>query len=233
VHRDWIRELLGVIDERYAALCRVEPRVAAFSRPDFSPALQEDEAEGFVRGLEEALFSVRDTGHFSSPMLPRPEKPQDQKTLNLFDTKNQASGERHLSREKLCQMAAAADLALRYDWPSSQIFIEPSNAVISGLACAVDIVVSDSTGRRIIFGEVKKCARLVEELVRDVRDCGHRGPHEMDACGSDQHKKFEALWKCRPEYFWAVGPGTRRAFRLRYAPSSIALDEPADVPRGS
>jgi len=231
VHRDWIRDLLGVIDDRYAALCPVEPRVAAFSLPDPSPELHVDEAEAFVRGLEEDLFSVRDTGHFSSPMLPRPEKPQDQRTLNLFDTRGRASGERLLSREKLCQMAAAADLVLRYGWPISQIFVEPSNAVIPGLAWSVDIVVLDPDERPIIYGEVKRSSRLVEELVRGVRDCGRRGPHETDECGSDQHRKFEALWKSRPQYFWAVGPGARRAFRLQYAPSFV-LDERDHIPRG-
>jgi hypothetical protein len=49
----------------------------------------------------------------------------------------------------------------------------------------------------------------------------------------DGEKKFAALAKYRPDYFWAVAPGYRKAFAVDYKGKAPLLKQVVDLPRSS
>ena len=231
MRRDWESELESFLREQWAALCRVDERAAQFSFPRIDPPLAEEEAQAFLRGVEEEIFWVRKEGYFSSPMFAGAKSPEEQKTQNLFDVRSRQTGERGLGREALCQMAAAADLVLTYGWSPDRIVIEPRKSDLGpGLDYAVDIGVFTAPRVPVILAEVKSHRSKIEDLVRQVQACAARGSH--GDCPSLQHKKWAALWATRPhtQYFWAVAPGCRRAYSLQYSAARVVLEEAPDIP---
>lgn len=231
IRRDWVSDLESFLRERWATLCRIDERAALFPFPRIDPPLAEEEAQAFLRGVEEEIFWVREEGYFSSPMFAGPKSPEEQKTQNLFNTRSRQTGERGLGREGLCQMAAAADLVLTYGWSPDRIVIEPRKSDLgAGLDWAVDIGVFAAPRVPVILAEVKSGQSKIEDLVRQIRACAEKGSH--GDCPSRQHNKWAALWATRPhtQYFWAVAPGCRRAYRLQYSATRVVLKEAPDIP---
>jgi hypothetical protein len=197
---------------QYEALCRVEPACAGFPMPAINPPLQEDEAGDFMRGLEAGLFNFDDHGYYQTPM---------RWVKGILFGHTPISGKRILSRETITQTAAASALVLSYKWPMAQVAIESGDL-------ALDLLVTDSSGRVVVGGEAKTTSPLLDAMLHEVQTCVLAD----EDCTHREHKKIRGLRKERPEFFWAVAPGDRRAFRVEYLRSRLVLEQVEDIPLG-
>ena len=202
-----------------------EPR----SKLRISPSIDPMEAADFLSGQRAALFTIDELGYAQSPLLPSPPaKNERQKLFQLFWHRG---NERFLFREGVCQLAAASALVVSYGWPKDQVRLEPNKSDLGDIAYGVDLIVTDRPGGdALIFGEVKRTSGLMAKLIQEVAHCGSKGAHAKSECGNAQHRKFAACWAKRPEYFWAVCPAGRKAFRLVYKQSSLDFVEIRDIP---
>ncbi len=174
------------------------------------PILDEQEAEDFLAGFTAELFTVDDLGYAQSAHLDevRPKKDRQQ-IFQLFwhgpkleNPSPEARRKRYLFREGVCQLAAVSALVLRYGWPREQVYLDPGKTLSGNLQYAVDLVVtSGATGQTVICGEVKRSTADLQALIRQFSDCCQRGAHGKNECNNSQHRKFEACWQSRPQYF--------------------------------
>lgn len=214
------------------------------------PELDEHESEDYLAGCEAGLFTIDELGFAQSTLLDVMKKSQTrQKVFQIFWHKS--GGERFLFREGACQLAAISALVLHYKWPREQVYLDPGKTTVRGLAYApnrekiyfnvkgkvtdlsyaVDIVVTNGAmGQVIICGEAKGSIKELDKLIRQFSDCCRRGVHSEAECKNKQHPKFEACWRLQPQYFWAVCPGSRRAFKLGYEEECITLMEVENLP---
>src|ERR1700722_20438051 len=104
---EWIEEAQACLGERYDRLRR--GRGSNLS-PTFviKPHLDASEAEHFVRGMQNGIFSVDDEGYVQSDVLPLPSrKGTRNKILCLFWWR---AGRPYLFREGICQVSTVAAL---------------------------------------------------------------------------------------------------------------------------
>jgi len=191
------------------------------------PPLHACEAEYFVRGLENGVFSIDDEGYVQSSVLPPSSRDSTRnKTLSLFWHR---AGRRYLFREGVCQISTVAALKLKYCVPLDQIKMEPTCP--DGLSWAVDILLKSPQGTNVAACEVKRDDRELKKLISGFRSCCGVGLHSKKECKfSKNHPKFELCHSLRPEYFMAVSPGQEVCLQLSYSGDFI---EGAEVPLSS
>lgn len=127
--RDWVKEAQNCLHKKYINFLQL--KLTEMTPLVIDPALEETEAQFFMRGLEEGLFSIDDEGYVQSELLPdRPRKNTKQKVLCLFWARN---GKWGLFREGVCQMATVFSLILKYGWLRAQILMEPPKAEFGNL----------------------------------------------------------------------------------------------------
>ncbi len=196
-----------------------------------APLLDEREAQDFLAGLRAGLFSIDDRGYAQSELLPASPAGQDRQKIFMMFWHTDAE-KRVLFREGVCQLAAASALVLEYGWPRDQVRLEPNKADLGGYAYGVDLIVSDRPGGRgVIFGEVKASASALATLMSEIAACGAQGEHDKSTCGRSQHPKAAVCLAKRPDFFWAVCPGTRKAFQISFNDSAMAFVETDDIPK--
>ena len=224
---DAISEVRKALSDWYVALPELSSDSAS---PKIKPPLDMEEAEDFLCGLREELFTVDSDGYVQSQFLPpAPAQKSRQEILQLFW---HYKGRRILFREGVCQLAAVSSLVARCGLPPASVRLEPNTGDVGDVAFGVDIIVRDPADDSVrICGEVKRntaeLSRLLEELTACLRD----GRHSKRDCIRKNHTKAEALWKLRPECFWAVCPGKRLAFHVQHRGSLITLEEIPGLPQ--
>src|SRR5258708_35003976 len=131
----WIAEAEICLRERFIRCAGGAKLASTFV---IKPPLHAGEAEYFVRGLENGIFSIDDEGYVQSTVLPpSSHKSTRNKTLSLFWHR---TGRRYLFREGVCQISTMAALKLKYGFPLDQIKMEPTYPGWPKLSCAVDIL---------------------------------------------------------------------------------------------
>lgn len=227
--RDYVAELETLLRGAYQTL-----RSTGSGPPiKFEPALDPIEAEDFLRGLERGLFHIEADGYVRSEFLPPGLSASGpRQTFQLFW--HRKDGLRHLFREGICQLAAASALVCRYGWPQDWVAMEPSKQEFGPLAYAVDLFVRDpDEGDIIIAGEAKRTHAGLRHLLHTIRSCGSRPPHARAQCeprDRANHPKAEFCQHWKPQFFWAICPGTRWSFELRYDGPHLVLREADDIP---
>jgi hypothetical protein len=186
---------------------------------DFHP----DEAIGFLRALDAGIVYVSDSGRCALPSVHRTTaKPTEP---CLFSRR--PDGSVYLAwREYITQVGAVASLVLDYGWPVGLVALDPRTLEF-------DVAGFASSGRdalMVVAGETKKTQRELSKLLTQMDAAGRSAGVPAQGSSTDGHKKYRGLLKERPQYFWAVAPGARRAFRVKYAGDSAALEEIADLP---
>jgi hypothetical protein len=132
---EWIKEAETCLRERFERCTGGANPASTFA---IKPPLHAYEAEYFIRGLENGLFSIDDEGYVQSTVLPPSSRePNRNKTLSLFWHR---TGRRYLFREGVCQISTMAALKLKYGFPLDQIKMEPAFPGWPKLSWAVDIL---------------------------------------------------------------------------------------------
>jgi hypothetical protein len=223
---EWIEEAETCLRERFIR-CAGGANLA--STLVIEPTLHAGEAEYFVRGLENGIFSIDDDGYVQSTVLPpSSRKSKRNKTLCLFWHR---TGRRYLFREGVCQISTMAALKLKYGFPLDQIQMEPTFPGRPELSWAVDILLKSPQGTETAFCEVKRSDGEWNRLIRDFKYCCEAGSHLKNECKfSRNHPKYALCVAIKPDYFMAVSPGREVCFQLSYSGDFIAI---AEVPLSS
>jgi hypothetical protein len=219
--REWIAEAEAYLRARFNRWA-----VGANLTPTFviRPTLDAREAEYFIRGLENGIFSIDDEGYVQSVVLPLSSRKRTrQKILCLFWKR---LGHAYLFREGVCQISTLAALILKYGCPVDQIKMEPSFPDWPELAWAVDFLLKSPQRTDSAFCEVKRDDRELNKLISGFRYCCEAGSHPKNECKfSKNHPKYALCVKIKPEYFMAVSPGREVCFQLSYSGHFIAIAE--------
>jgi hypothetical protein len=220
---DWIAEADACLRERFIRCSGGANPASTFA---IEPPLHASEAEYFVRGLENEIFSIDVEGYVQSSVLPLSRKSTRNKTLSLFW---HHKGGRHLFREGVCQISTMAALRLKYGFPPDQIKMEPTFPGWPEHSGAVDILLKSPRGTNVAFCEVKRDDHELNELICGFRHCCKAGSHPKNECKfRKNHPKYASCVDITPDYFMAVSPGREFCcFRLSYSGDFIEL---TDVP---
>jgi len=220
---EWIKEADKCLRERFVRCAGGANTASIFA---IKPALHASEAEYFVRGLENEIFSIDDEGYVQSDVLPPSRKSTRKKALCLFWHR---TGRRFLFREGVCQISIMAALTLKYGFPLDQIEMEPTFPDRPELSWAVDILLKSPQGTKVAFCEVKRNDHELNELICGFRHCCKAGSHPKNECRFQRnHPKYALCVEFEPDYVMAVSPGREFCcFQLSYSGHSIAL---TDVP---
>jgi hypothetical protein len=126
----------------------------------------------------------------------------------------------------MTQAAAVAELIMD-GWTPEQIALDPDD-------WEFDIGVYEDLGagdELIIAGEAKESAfELSATLGQMLHRAATRVMPEPNP-STDGDKKYLALAKYRPRYFWAVAPGVRTAYRVDYHDNLSVLIAVRELPR--
>ena len=145
-----------------------------------------------------------------------------QSSFSLF-VKDESGAPAGLRREALTQAAAYVALIMDYGYPRSLVGFE-----VEGL----DVAVRDPRGGVLIYAETKASAASLERLLARLAADFEGGLPLLDEEEQDDaYKKADRVLDHRPAYFWAVAPGERKAFRVRFTQFGFGLDPLADLPR--
>lgn len=221
---DWIAKAQGLLQYHYDCILLADGPQTQFPTFAVEPSLDPSEAEYFVRGIEEGIFSIDNEGYVQSSVLPPPSHRRTQKRiLQLFWRR---FGRRYLFREGVCQVATVAELTLKYGWPLKQIKMEPTFPELPRLAFAVDIALMTDGGRVVALCEVKRNDREMDQLLNSFRHCCAAGPHRRNECRfRKNHPKYQFCSAFEPSYFLAASPGRTVCWKLSYRGGVVIQEE--------
>lgn len=219
----WVIERLeGFIAARWAELVRLDERAAQFDPPAPRPPFTEDEAAGFMRGIDAGLFKITAVATKAGV----PEMAYDCAFCDIRQylfADGAKTGKRTFGREFVPQWAAACDLITQHGWSIDNVLVESDD--LWGL----DLVVFDCDRhepdrRPMIAGEVKSKVPDMQRQVEEMKQCCglspdvHRGwPGQP---GRTAHKKCSSLLglldgeSAGSLVFWAVAPGMRETYAV-------------------
>lgn len=216
----------SLLQQEFARICVAAGQRAPVSGLKINPSLATWEAQYFLLGLEENIFSFDGEGQVQSELTAglglgaglgvpifSPEPPP------------------RLLRENICQLAAASFLVLERGWLRGQVILERSRPEHRSTPHALDLLVRSTGDRTDIWVEVKRSAVELQKLIADLRACSRRGPHAQSDCGFPQnHPRYEFCISCRPVYLWALAPDAEVCFEVSYGEGSIELEELPSLP---
>jgi hypothetical protein len=223
---EWIAEAETCLRERFirwAGGANLLPTVL------IEPTLDAREAEYFVRGMENGIFSIDDEGYVQSSVLPLSSRKSTRKKILCLFWKRK--GQPYLFREGVCQISTIAALTLKYGCPLDQILMEPTFPGRPELSWAVDILLKNQQGTDTAFCEVKRDDRELNKLISGFRYCCKAGSHLKNECKfSKNHAKYALCVAIKPDYFMAASPGREVCFQLSYSGHFVEM---AEVPLSS
>ena len=226
---EWTGELEQWLQQRYVELCETIGQPVPLTGLRISPPLGMEEAEYFLRGLEDGLFEIDELGYVQSDLLPPPSEGNTRQKMCQIFWHNPLPP--RLFREGVCQLATASSLILKRGWLKSHLVMEPSIKEHRSFAYGVDILVKTSPQKILICVEVKRSAAELQKLIRDLSACCMRGAHGRDDCGFPQnHPKYEFCAFYEPAYFFAVAPDAEICFKLKYESGAIELEQLPSLP---
>jgi hypothetical protein len=126
-----------------------------------------------------------------------------------------------LSREKtgcrynaeyLPQIAAYVEAIHDLGYPAERVFFELPPAALK-----LDFAVVRDDGEVVVLGEAKRAVGMLDPILREIQDRYRMA--DPGAEGRNEARQLAwRLWRTRAPYLWFIGPGERRAYRVRYAP---------------
>lgn len=219
----------SLLQQEFARICEGAGQRAPSSGLKINPPLAVWEAQYFLLGLEENLFSLDGEGQVQSDLAADPQKGSGL-GLPIFSPERPP----RLLRENICQLAAVSFLILERGWLQRQVILERSRAEHRSTSHGLDLLIRAAGDRTDIWVEVKRSGVELQKLIADLRACSRRGPHAQRDCGFPQnHPRYEFCLSCRPAYLWAVAPDAEVCFGLSYGEGSIELEELPALPARS
>jgi hypothetical protein len=214
------------LQEEFVRICQAAGQRAPFPGLKISPPLAVWEAQYFLLGLEEKLFTLDQEGRVQSDLLVRSEK-GDALGYPIFSPERPP----RLLRENVCQLAVISFLIFERGWLRNHVVLQPSRPEHRSTAHGVDLLVRSNGDRTDIWVEAKRTTVELQKLVTDLRACSRRGPHALEDCGFPQnHPRYEFCLFSAPAYLWAVAPDAEGCFKLNYQQSAIELEQVASLP---
>lgn len=142
-----------------------------------------------------------------------------------FFVRNEAGLTVGLRRETLTQAAAYAALVTHYGYPRARARFELD---------FLDVALRDDRGGVTLYAETKASDRVLEKLIGDLSATFQDGPPPLTLAEGqrppDAHQKAAHILRTKPAHFWAVSPGCRLAFAVRYRGGGFLLDPLDDLP---
>jgi hypothetical protein len=177
-----------------------------------NPPIAEDEARGFMRGLDHWLFA----SHVVHTAQGHHEIGYESAFCDVSQhllTDGGLTGKRTLSRESIAQWAAACDLVLDHGWPKAAVQIESSERWDLDLL-AYDRPRSDPGRVALLAGEAKAQPSVLTRLIKEMGECGGSRPQvHRDYPKKTEHNKCLGVRRLLGQrdriYFWGVAPGLR------------------------
>ncbi len=218
---DVVARFAGVLmnwAERFAAQSSLSSLSIALPN-DF----HEDEANGFLRALDAQILRVSDTGRCSLPLIHRSGTKPTEPCLFGIKKENVV----YLAwREYITQVGALASLVLDYGWPTKLVALDPRNWEFD----VAGFTSETANAFMFVAGETKKTEKELSKLLNQLLAASKSSLTLEQLGSSDGHKKFRGLLKERSPYFWAVAPGARKAFAMKYEGNSAVVEEVSDLP---
>jgi hypothetical protein len=229
MERDWVGELEGWLQDRFAELCETIGQPVPLSGLRINPALGLEESRYFLLGLEAGLFRPDKESYVQSELLPSPGAGNTRQTMCQIFWHDPPPP--RLFRECVCQLSTASSLIMKRGWLKSHILMEPDCKDDRDMSYGIDILVKSPTGKILACVEVKRSVAELQKLITDLRACCTRGVHAKDDCGFPQnHPKYEFCAFYKPTYFWAVAPDADVCFRMKYDDGSIEPEQLISLP---
>jgi Family of unknown function (DUF6308) len=155
------------------------------------PPLHPEELAGLELAVGAGLVTVEDDGGFRVVGAAEGKGP-----YNLFSRGVRVA----LNREYLVQIGAFAELVLRHRWPARRVAFEYD---------AFDLAALAPDGSLVVAGEAKRDERLLDVMLAQLLSISRP---DVEEAITNAARKAAALVRLRPEVFWAVAPGVRRAY---------------------
>jgi hypothetical protein len=229
MERDWVEELEGWLQDRFAELCETIGQPCPLSGLRINPGLGIEEARYFLLGLEAGLFQPDELSYVQSELLPPPSQGNNKQRMCQIFWHDPPPP--RLSRECVCQLSTASSLIMKRGWLKSHVQMEPDLKDDRDMSYGIDILVISPAGEILICVEVKRSVAELQKLMTDLRTCCRRGAHARDDCGFPQnHPKYEFCASHKPTYFWAVAPEADVCFRMRYEDGLIEPEQLISLP---
>lgn len=191
-----------------------------------------DEANGFLRALDNGILRVSDSGRCSLPTIHRAKKPTEPCLFSI----NKHSVVCLVWREYITQIGMVADLVLDYGWPQELVALDPRDTTFD-TACYSS---SSATATMLVAGEAKKTIRELAATRTKLLDASRlRLSIEQLPPGQnkdankrlpDDHKKYRGLLAEKPQFFWLVAPGAKWSYQVFYEIGAAVLEEISDLP---
>jgi hypothetical protein len=227
--RDWGGELEQWLKKKFAESCEAIGQRTPLSGVRISPPVGAEEAKYFVLGLEEGLFGLDEEGNVQSELFVSPASATTEpQRYRIFSSEPPVP---RLLRENVCQLATVSLLIFKRGWLKRHVALEPSSKEHRSAAHGVDLLVRSTSGRILIWVEVKRSAVELQKLIADLRACSRRGAHALGDCGFPQnHPRYEFCLSSQPAYLWAVAPDAEICFEIKCEHSSIDLEQLTSLP---
>lgn len=219
----------SLLQHQFARVCEGAGQRAPVSGLKINPPLAAWEAQYFLLGLEENLFSLNGQGQVQSHLTPEAEIGPALDSP-LFSSEPPP----RLLRENICQLAAVSFLIFERGWLRSQVILERSRPEHRSTPHGMNLLVKSTGDRNDIWVEVKRSGVELQKLIADLRACSRRGPHAQGDCGFPQnHPRYEFCLSRQPAYLWALAPDAELCFEVSYGQGAIALEELPSLPHRS
>jgi hypothetical protein len=219
----------SLLQQEFARICEEAGQRTPLSGLKINPPLATWEAQYFLLGLEENLFSLDGTGQVQSHLTVDLEK-----NAGLSFPIFSPEGPPRLLRENLCQLAALSFLILERGWLRNQVILERSRPEHRSTPHGLDLLVRSTGDRTDIWIEVKRSGVELQKLIADLRACSRRGPHAQSDCGFPQnHPRYEFCLASRPAYLWALAPDAEGCLEIKYEESLIEFERVTSLPSRS
>jgi len=142
-----------------------------------------------------------------------------------FFVRNEAGLTVGLRREALTQAATYAALVTHYGYPRARARFESD---------FLDVALRDERGEVTLYAETKASDRVLDKLTAELASGFRDGPPPLVLAEGqkppDAHQKAGHILRTRPAHFWAVSPGRRLAFSVRYTGPGFDLTLVDDIP---
>ena len=216
------------LQQEFLRICEAAGQRAPLSGLKISPPLAAWEAQYFLLGLEDQLFTLDEAGDIQSDLIARSGNADHRQTgYPIFSVEPPP----RLLRENICQLATASFLVLERGWLRRHVVLQPSRKEHRSTPHGIDLLVKSTDDQIDIWVEMKRSAVELEKLIADLRACSRRGPHAHGDCGFPQnHPRYEFCLFSKPAYLWAVAPDANLCFEVKCGQGAIQLDPLPSLP---
>jgi len=180
-----------------------------------SHTISEDDLRLLFLGLESGIVTLSRGARFNTL-----DRPRARGRWGLLS--REKTGCRY-NAEYLSQIAAYVAAINELGYPSERVLFELPHAALK-----LDLAILSDDGAVVVLGEAKRALFMLDRILTEVQ--GRYGSEDPGEQGRNEARQLAwRLWQTRAPYLWLIGPGERRAYRMRYAP--LVFDELPSLPR--